>query len=58
MTLIGSDFTEKTYGISKTCSECLRRFPPDHVWLVSIRNGRVRKRVCSEECRMKFDDEY
>ena len=57
MALIGSRgrFTEKVYSREEYCSECACRFPKGHTWLVDIRGGAVKKRICSEECRETFD---
>lgn len=58
--LIGSraSFTNRTYPTAEICSECDKSHPAGHAWLVSIRNGRVQKRVCSEDCRFMFDHKY
>lgn len=58
MALLGSraSFTEQLAPKSYKCSECGDRFPKDSPCLVSIRNGRVTKRICGEECRLTFDD--
>lgn len=58
MALMGSrgDFQEKVYDKTVYCSECGTRFPPGTTMLVSVHNGKVKKRVCSEKCRESFDD--
>lgn len=55
--MIGSDFVweETPAGSRRQCSECGTRH---RKMLVSRRNGRVKKVVCSEECRVDFDDAY
>lgn len=58
MSLLGSkaNFQEYKYTYRTHCSECTREIPAGTVCLVSMRNGVVKKRVCSEECRQTFDD--
>ena len=58
MTAIGSDFVKQIYCRSVRCGECGQKFPAGFTWLVSIRNGRIQKRVCGEECRLEFDNRY
>jgi hypothetical protein len=57
MSLIGSraDFKKKIYEHSVRCSECGRKGTE---MLVSIRKGKVKKRICSEACRVAFDDRF
>jgi hypothetical protein len=58
MLLIGNNFVPKTYTTTVYCGECNGRFPLGTVMLVSIRKGRVREKVCNEECRLKFDNHF
>lgn len=52
---IGSDFLLKSVKFTTRCSECHKKIPANTPALVSIRHGKVQKRVCSEECRLIFD---
>ncbi len=56
--LIGSSFTTQISKGNVKCSECGEWIPKGQECLVSIQNGRVKKRVCSESCRLDFDDRY
>ena len=60
MYILGSrrSFTEKKSPKARECGECHQRYPAGHIWLVSIRKGKVMKRVCSEACRLEFDDRF
>ena len=60
MALIGSSssFVLIRSGKSSQCSECLKTIPAHSYALVSHRQGRVVKRVCSEGCRETFDDRF
>ena len=60
MALIGSSssFVLTSYGKWSLCSECLKTIPAHSYALVSSRNGRVVKRVCSDACRQVFDDRF
>jgi hypothetical protein len=58
MTLIGSDFVKATVRMCCHCSECGQIIPRGSECLESVRFGKVRKRVCSEDCRLTFDDNY
>ena len=55
--LLGSarGFVEQAAPSAYVCSECLERFDAGSPCLVSIRGGKVKKRVCSDECRLQFD---
>jgi hypothetical protein len=55
MALIGNDFIKRPATRSCYCSECGKKIRKGEPELVSIRRGKVRKRVCSEECRLEFD---
>lgn len=56
--LIGNNFTIQISNGKVRCSECGERVPKGLECLVSIQDGRVKKRVCSESCRLDFDDRY
>jgi hypothetical protein len=56
MALIGSDFIERVETRTVYCSECGRKIHTGERSLCSIRKNKVKKRVCSENCRMEFDD--
>ena len=60
MALIGSSssFVLARNGKPSLCSECLKKIPAHSDALVSHRQGRVVKRVCSEGCRETFDDRF
>ena len=53
--MIGNDFVLKAVKFTTHCSECGKKIPANTPALVSIKKGKVRKRVCSEECRLTFD---
>jgi hypothetical protein len=56
--LIGSDFIVGVALKPCACSECGKHIAKgDHV-LESVRIGKVQKRVCSEQCRLNFDDAF
>lgn len=54
-TVIGSDFIKRIETKMVRCSECGKKIMPSEESLVSIKRGKVTKRVCSEECRREFD---
>ena len=56
--MIGSDFTVQRVTYRTKCGECHKILRLGDNSLVSMRGGKVRKRVCSEECRLVFDDRY
>ena len=56
--MIGSDFKAETVDRRTKCGECGKALRPGDASLVSRRLGRIRKRVCSEACRLRFDDRY
>mgnify|MGYP006992515625 CR=1 FL=1 len=58
MALIGNDFITQIIDREFRCSECGITRPAGHPWLTSIRGKSIRKRVCSEECRLQFDDRF
>lgn len=53
--MIGTDFKPIVLTSSRRCSECGKRLRCGETMLASIRNGRTRKLVCSENCRESFD---
>lgn len=55
---IGSDFILRAAEYTTFCSECDRSIPKGELAFVSIRNGKIQKRVCSEDCRLEFDARY
>ena len=55
---IGSDFVRRRYKRLSRCSECGVKIPANTVALISIRGGRVMKRVCGEDCRQEFDSRF
>lgn len=58
MSAIGSDFNPQVCKVNVRCSECNRWIGAGATALVSVRKGRVQKRVCGEECRLEFDARY
>ena len=58
MALIGSDFMPEIVSRPAHCSECGERLAVGRKALVSIRNGKVQKRVCGENCRLEFDARF
>jgi len=54
--MIGSDFIEQTAKYKRYCSECNRPILVGEKYLASIKDGKVKKTVCGEECRLVFDD--
>jgi hypothetical protein len=58
MALIGNDFVKWTQMCKSYCSECGRLMPKGSVVLVSMRKGKVMKKVCSEDCRLEFDARF
>ena len=55
---IGSDFIEQIGVRTRRCSECGKKVKAGEPMLVSIRFGKVQKCVCSEDCRLEFDNNY
>jgi hypothetical protein len=55
MALIGNDFITVTYPETVRCSECGKKITAGQPVLVSKKGGKVRKRICGEECRLTFD---
>jgi hypothetical protein len=58
MSAIGSDFQRVKQTHRTRCSECGAGIPVGEIALESIRDGKCRKRVCSNQCRIDFDDRY
>ena len=58
MALIGNDFNTIVLTHPSHCGECGKYLPKGTEMLVSIRFGKVQKRVCSEQCRIDFDDSF
>jgi len=58
MPAIGSDFITRPAAKRTKCGECGCNIAIGAHEMVSIRKGKVQKRVCSEECRLEFDDCY
>ena len=58
MPLIGSDFVLVKASKPVRCSECGKHIAKGENVLESVRFGKVQKRVCSEECRLEFDDKF
>ena len=56
--LLGSDFIT-VYAVKRCrCSECGRNIAKGEHCLESHRFGKLQKRVCSEQCRLDFDDAF
>jgi len=60
MALIGSDFVRQISDRPRRCSQLMfgKRIKKGDVCLMSIRNGKIMKVVCSEDCRQDFDAEF
>jgi uncharacterized Fe-S center protein len=58
MALIGSDFVSVVQKRKTRCSECHADIPVGAIALESIKDGKCKKRVCSEKCRLDFDDAF
>jgi hypothetical protein len=55
--MIGCDFIQRTLDYTRHCGECGEKMPKGTIGLASIKNGVVKKWVCSENCRLDFDNE-
>jgi len=44
-----------TSVVRRRCSECGVGIPAGGDMLASVKKGKVKKAVCSEECRQEFD---
>ena len=58
MALIGSDFVWVVQKRCTRCSECHNTIRAGEKALESIRDGKCKKRVCSETCRLDFDANF
>lgn len=56
--MIGSDFQPYEMPYSARCQPCGKLMKKGETVLASIREGKVRKRVCSEDCAKTFDLEF
>lgn len=55
MSVLGASFVKQPAPRKVKCSECGHPIAEGQETLVSVYDGKVRKRVCSEDCRLKFD---
>lgn len=55
---IGSDFVEEVAEHNVRCSECRLLIVGGQTCLVSRKDGKVKKRVCGENCRLEFDARF
>lgn len=54
--MIGSDFIRVPNDKKgRVCSECYKKIRMFDECLISMRGGRIKKIVCSEDCRLEFD---
>jgi hypothetical protein len=58
MALIGNDFQPHMMQYTGHCSECSEKLPVGTMALASIKDGKVKKIVCSEACRQEFDARF
>jgi hypothetical protein len=60
MPLLGSraSFVSEISKRKRKCSECGERIMLGQPFLISRRNGVVKKVLCSEKCRQDFDARY
>ena len=58
MSLIGNDFKLVVAPFAFNCGECGNHIPAGGRCLESVRFGKVQKRVCSEDCRLTFDNNF
>ena len=56
--MIGSDFVEIKNPYTRRCGECGRKVRLGEPILASIKGGQVKKYVCSENCRLQFDNRF
>ena len=54
----GPNFVQQLCSRRCQCSECGRWLAAGDSALVSLRKGKVQKRVCGENCRLEFDARY
>lgn len=55
---IGSDFVPYALLSTRPCGECGGRMHKGDTVLASLRNGKPQKIVCSENCRLEFDNYF
>ena len=55
MSVLGSNFVTQPAPRKMKCSECGHPIAQGQETLASVSDGKVRKRVCSEDCRLEFD---
>lgn len=53
--MLGNDFQPHIAECNGKCGECGKPHKKGATVLASIRKGKVKKHVCSEECRQAFD---
>jgi hypothetical protein len=56
--MIGNDFISEPAPYKLRCSECAKVINPGETCLVSRKDGKVKKRICGEECRLEFDNRF
>lgn len=56
--MIGSDFKPTILVRSRRCGECSRNMSAGNTYLASIKDGKIKKWVCSEMRRLAFDDSF
>jgi hypothetical protein len=58
--LIGSDFVRMVSDRARRCSQldCGKHIKKGDTFLASVRDGKIKKIVCSESCRQNFDAEF
>jgi hypothetical protein len=53
--MIGNDFVKVWNSVKRKCGECGNTIPKGEYMLASYKDGKCKKIVCSEECRLEFD---
>jgi hypothetical protein len=53
--MIGNDFVPYLIKYARACGECDCKMPKGFTAMASIKDGKVKKIVCSETCRQEFD---
>jgi hypothetical protein len=56
--MTGADFQPYSNPYKRRCSECGEWIQEGQNVLASIKNNKVRKVVCSEDCRLEFDYKF
>jgi hypothetical protein len=56
--MIGSDFVWIVNPYTRRCGECHKKVEKGERIMASIKGGKVKKYVCSEDCRLEFDNEF